>query len=182
MIKLFIDTETSGLSPSLHKTLTVGLLAADIEENYIDILGKRHIPIRHNNYNANPFALRINKINLENHHKLAIEPKKACANINSFLKENSLLKTPLVGHNISFDRNFVNALFLQGKTTCQLHSEQEDTRTIWKNLQYSGKIPSELRAKLGTIADYFKIDYSKAHDALADCHITAKVYQQMLKI
>lgn len=182
MIRLILDTETSGLSSLKHKTLTVGMVAADIEENYLDILGESHIFIKHDEYNANPFALRVNKINLEEHHKIGITPKKACENINTFIKTNKLLKTPLVGHNIPFDMNFIKALFQQGKTSCKLHYELEDTRNMWKRLQYLQKVPTDSRARLKDLANHFQIDYSKAHDALADCHITAKVYQKMLQL
>ena len=182
MKRLVIDTETTGLSPRFNKTLTVGMLLVDVEENYLDILDKNHIFIKHDRYNANSSALKVNGINLKEHNKIAIEPQKACLQINSFIDKNSILQTPLVGHNISFDRGFISALFDQGEQNSTLHHQHEDTRWIWKRLQNQGKIPFELRAKLGTIAEYFDIDYTKAHDALADCHITAKVYQKMLSI
>jgi len=43
-------------------------------------------------------------------------------------------------------------------------------------------VPIHLRGNLATVANYFDIDYTKAHDALADCHITAQVYHKMLQI
>ena len=124
--------------------------------------------------------MKINKIDLKQHALKAVHPQKACNQINTFIEKNDIYKTPLVGHNIHFDKGFLNALFKQGETNPLLHTESEDTMRIWRNLQKQNIIPRHLRATLGTLANHFQIDYTKAHDALADCHITAQVYHKML--
>lgn len=181
MKRLILDTETTGLSPRFNKTLTVGLVLADFKPKTFKILNQDHIFIKHSQYNANPFAMRINKINLEHHHKIAIPACKACNQINSFIKKNKALTTPLVGHNLRFDNNFLSALFNNEDIQPLFHHEQEDTMQIWKNLQKQNIVPQG-KASLKTVASHFEIDYSNAHDALADCHITAQVYHKMLKI
>ncbi|MBS3087953.1 3'-5' exonuclease [Candidatus Pacearchaeota archaeon] len=182
MNRLIIDTETTGLSPNFNKTLTVGLLLIDVEKTHLDILAQNHIFIKHKNYNINPQALKVNGINIDEHNLHACPPSKACSQINTFIKKNSLQKTPIVGHNIHFDKAFLNSLFQQGETKPIFHDEYEDTIKIWKELQKKEIIPSHLRATLGTLATHFDIDYEKAHDALADCKITAQVYHEMLKL
>ena len=107
-------------------------------------------------------------------------PKLLTILAKGFIEKNDIYKTPLVGHNIHFDKGFLNALFKQGETNPLLHTESEDTMRIWRNLQKQNIIPRHLRATLGTLANHFQIDYTKAHDALADCHITAQVYHKML--
>jgi len=180
MKRLFIDTETTGLSPHFNKTLTVGMLLADVEKGFIEILDKNHIFIKHDRYNADPKALWINKINLERHHKIAIPPQKACTMINSFIEENSLQRTPLVGHNIGFDKGFLRSLFIESDNLPKFSSIHEDTIHIFKTLQRRGDIPLNIKATLSSVASFFQVDCSSAHDALADCHITAKVYHKML--
>jgi DNA polymerase III alpha subunit (gram-positive type) len=106
----------------------------------------------------------------------------ACYQINSFIEKNNLKNTLLVGHNFHFDRGFLNALFDQGESISKLNTEHDDTMRIWRNLKKEERVPSDLRSNLGTIANYFNIDYTKAHDALADCHITARVYHELLKV
>jgi len=182
MNRLIIDTETTGLSPRFNKTLTVGLLLVDIEKNHLNILDQNHIFIKHNNYNSNAEALKVNKIDLKQHTLKAVHPQKACSQINTFIKKTSSQQTPIVGHNIAFDKNFLGALFQQGETESLLHTKSEDTMRIWRNLQKENVIPNHLRANLGTLAEHFDIDYRKSHDALADCHITAQVYHKMLKL
>ena len=174
MKRLVIDTETTGLSPRFHKTLTVGMLLIDVENGFLDILDSNHIFVRHEHYNPTPEAMAISKIDLEKHHKIAIPPTKACTQINHFIERNGLHDTTLVGHNYQFDKGFLGALFNQGDTISKLHWRYDDTMWLWRNLQKAGSVPSDLRANLQTLADFFKIDYTRAHDALADCHITAK--------
>jgi DNA polymerase III alpha subunit (gram-positive type) len=182
MHRLIIDTETTGLSPNFNKTLTVGLLLIDVEKTHLNILDQNHIFVKQNKYNSTKEAMKVNKIDIEQHNLHAVHPQKACNQINMFIKKNSIHKTTLVGHNIHFDKGFLSALFNQGDTTPLLHHESEDTMRIWRNLQKQDKIPSHLRATLGSLATHFGIDYTKAHDALADCHITAQVYHKMLKL
>ncbi len=182
MHRLIIDTETTGLSPHFNKTLTIGLLLIDVEKTHLNILDQNHIFVKHKNYNSTREAMKVNKINIEQHNLHAVHPPKACTQINTFIKKNSATQIPLVGHNIHFDKGFLNALFQQGNTASLLHKESEDTMKIWRNLQKQDLIPNHLRATLGTLATHFDIDYTKAHDALADCHITAKVYHKMIKL
>lgn len=181
MKRLFIDTETTGLSPRFNKTLTVGLLLVDVEKTHLNILDQNHIFIKHDNYHATKGAMAVNKINLIQHNQIAVPPKKACNQINKFIEKNILHDIPLVGHNIAFDRGFLNSLFDQGGSLHKFHHEHEDTMWIWRNLQKRNKVPFG-RSNLQTVADFFKIDYTKSHDALADCEITAKVYWEMLKL
>jgi DNA polymerase III alpha subunit (gram-positive type) len=182
MNRLIIDTETTGLSPTFNKTLTVGLLLVDVEKTHLNILDQNHIFVKHNNYNSSKEAMKVNKIDIEQHNLHAVHPQKACNQINTFIQKNSIHQTPLVGHNIHFDKRFLSALFNQGETNSLFHTESEDTLSIWRNLQKQNIVPPHLRGKLGHIADHFDIDYRNAHDALADCHITAQVYHEMLKL
>ncbi len=179
MKRLVIDTETTGLSPNINKTLTIGLLLVDVEKDFLDILDSNHIFVKHKNYNSSKEAMAVNKIDLEQHNLHAVPPKKACNQINEFIEKNVLHETPLVGHNIAFDRGFLNALFDQGETFHKLHNKHEDTMWMWRSLQKQNKVPDG-RSTLQNVATHFGIDYTKAHDALADCEITAQVYHKLL--
>jgi len=177
-----IDTETTGLSPRINKTLTVGLLLIDVNHEFLDILDQSHIFIKHKRYNSNSEAMKVNKIDLIKHNKFAIKPKLACKQINGFVIKNKIRQIPLVGHNICFDKSFLNKLFDKEGSLSKLPTEHEDTMTFWNALKKSGDVPYGLRNNLQTLAEYFKVDYSGAHDALADCHITANVYHKMLRL
>jgi len=181
MKRLVIDTETTGLSPRFNKTLTVGMLLIDVEKNFLNFLDSNHIFIKHNSYNPTKKAMSVNKIDLIQHNQIAVPPKKACNQINKFIEKNVLHEIPLVGHNIAFDRGFLNSLFDQGETSHKFYHENEDTMWMWRNLQKRNIVPQG-RSNLQTVANHFNIDYTKAHDALADCEITAQVYHRMLSL
>jgi DNA polymerase III epsilon subunit-like protein len=180
MRHLVIDCETSGLSHQLNKVLTVGLVSAEINKKKLKIIDTHHVKVKHDNYNANPIALKINKINLKEHHKNAIYPKFACRKINDFIKDNSLSNSPILGHNLGFDFRFLNSLSMQGKTTLKMSGSSIDTMAIWRSLKSLGHVPFYLRSSLREVSEFFKIDNSNAHDALGDCIITAKVYHKLL--
>jgi DNA polymerase III alpha subunit (gram-positive type) len=182
MHKLIIDTETTGLSPHFNKTLTVGLLLIDVEKKHLKILNQNHIFVKHEKYNSNSKAMKVNKIDIEQHNLHAVHPSKACNQINAFIQKNSCQEIPLVGHNIHFDKGFLSALFKQGDSLPLFHHQSEDTLSIWRSLQKQNLVPPQLRGTLGHLAEHFGIDYEKAHDALADCHITAQIYHKMLKL
>lgn len=182
MLRLVMDTETTGLSPRFNKTLTVGMLLVDVEKDFLKIIDENHVFVKHDTYSSNASAMKVNGINLAEHDKIAVRPKIACNQINSFVEKHVLRDVPLVGHNFHFDRGFLAALFDQGESISKLSTEHDDTMRIWRNLKKEGKAPTDSRSNLGTIANYFDIDYTKAHDALADCHITARVYHQLIRM
>lgn len=180
MLRLVMDTETTGLSPRFNKILTVGMLLIEVSEDSFEVIDEAHIFVKHDIYSSNASAMKVNGINLVEHDKIAVVPKIACEQINSFIEKHKIRDVLLVGHNFHFDRRFLAALFDQGESISKLNTEHEDTMRIWRELKKCGKVPDDLRSNLGTIAEYFDIDYTHAHDALADCHITARVYHKLL--
>jgi DNA polymerase-3 subunit epsilon/ribonuclease T len=182
MEMLVIDTETTGLYPKINKTLTVGLLYTDIEKDFLKIINSKHILVKHENYNVDPEALIVNKINLNEHHKIALSSHKACKKINNFIEKNNLQKTTLLGHNINFDIRFLQELFKQGDSISLLPKEYTDTMHLWDYMKRKNLISFQLRNNLQTLAEFFNVDYTKSHSALGDCQITANVYQKMINM
>ncbi len=182
MKRLIIDTETTGLSPRFNKVLTVGMLLVDVEKSHLDILNQKHVFIKHKHYNSQSEAMKVNKIDLQEHSLHAVRPEKACSQINNFIQKNSCQKISIVGHNIGFDERFLSTLFRRSEADYPFLGSSEDTMKIWRTLQKQELVPSHLRANLNSLATHFDIDYTKAHDALADCRITARVYHEMLKL
>lgn len=181
---LIIDTETTGLSHNYNQVLTVGMLLAEIEDD-LDFIDSKHIKIKYDKYNVSGIALKINKINLKVHHKIGINPKKACSEINNFILDNKINKfknIPLIGHNISFDMRFLRELYKRERKEFLLDMETIDTRQLWINLKNKGIIPNNLRGNLRTLAEHFNVDYTQAHDALEDCKITAQVFHKIINL
>lgn len=182
MERLVIDTETGGLRPYEYSLLSVGMLLVDVTPKRLNFLEEAHVFVKHDEYNVSRMALRINGINLKEHHKIGISPNKACVKINSFVEKNILYETPILGHNVHFDVNFISALFEGERLRYPFCRAKDDTRFIWQGYKRRGLVDPFTNAKLGTIANHFDIDYSNAHDALEDCKITAKVFQKLMEM
>ncbi len=182
MRHLVIDCETTGLSHCNNQVLTVGLLDAEITKNKLKINESDHVLIKHKNYNVSPMAIKINKIDLKEHHKNALPLKKACKSINNFITNNKLNEVPVLGHNLGFDFRFLAAMSEKAKTELEMSWNPVDTMQIWRTLRAEGKVPYNSKSNLKTLSKYFQLDYTKAHHALHDCVITSKVYHNLLKI
>lgn len=180
MRALIIDTETTGLSHNYNQILTLGMLLAEFNEEGIFPIDSRHIRIRHERYNVNPMALKINKINLTEHHKIAIDAEEAISEINDFILLNKIGDIPMIGHNISFDIRFLREFYRQNEKEYVLDYEVIDTRQLWIQLKEKGVIPMHLKGNLRCVSEHLCVDYDNAHDALGDCLITANVFHKML--
>ena len=179
---LVIDCETTGLSPTNNQILTVGLLLVEIRREEYDIIDSEHLKIKHRVYHVSGIALKINKINLKDHHREAIDIEEACRIINQFIEKYDLYGTPLLGHNIKFDLAFIENLFSGTGKEFNHCLEHIDTWHIWNSLKREGIIPFELKGNLKVLAKYFQVSYKGAHDALVDCKITTEVYHNLLGV
>lgn len=179
---LVIDTETSGLFPSKYQMLTLGMVLIEVDSDGLGILEERHIPFGYEVYNISRSAMRVNGIDIEEHKRVAVPVEVAIGQVHDFLDEFDLRGVPILGHNVNFDERFIRSTFEGYGSVYPFHEERVDTLYIWRKLKRDGKIDQEYNSKLGTLAEYFGIDYSKAHDALEDCRITARVYFEILKI
>ncbi len=182
MRHLVVDCETTGLSHEKNKVLTVGMLHANIDVDDLEIVDREHIKVKHDEYNPSGIALKINRINLAEHHECSIYPKFACEQIDDFIKSNCLMQAPVLGHNIQFDFRFLRALHLQGGRNFGIEGESVDTMRIWRALRARGHVPLEMKSSLKVLSKYFGVSYAGAHDALEDCRITAEVYQELLRL
>lgn len=83
----------------------------------------------------------------------------------------------LIGHNIgTFDLLMLYDLF-EDRMNIVLDNDYVDTLYLAQNC-----VNDIENYKLETLAKYFKVDYSNAHRALADCHITKQCYDSLRKV
>lgn len=180
MKRLVIDTETGGLRPREHSLLTIGMVLVDFTPKRIEFIDEKHIFLKHEVYHVGRTAMRINGINLEEHHAKGVLPKFAFKEMDAFMGTHDLFNTMILGHNVHFDINFLKVFFDSLGEDFLFSKDKEDTRYMWERLRRQGLVHPFKDAKLGTIANHFGIDYSGAHDAINDCKITAQVYRGML--
>lgn len=79
----------------------------------------------------------------------------------------------IVGHNITFDINFIRAACdqLYGKS---FYNDYINTLRISKNIVHTVK-----NHRLETLAEYFDIKPDEAHRALADCYTTYELFKKL---
>lgn len=179
---LSIDTETGGLSPINEDLLSIGL--AVWEDG---VVGKQK-EILVKGTRVTQAAMMINKINLEEHNKNALEPSAAPYQMIKFVTEENLFQYPviLLGHNIHHDVSFLRAHF-------QRHSKlifnsyfsyrTVDTMSILYFLFEVGIIEKRLDT-LDQALIYFglPLDRGTRHTALGDALHVCTLYNHLLKI
>lgn len=160
------DLETTGLSCYEHEIIEIG--AIKVENNqpvatYSSLVKpKNRIPYFITNINGISNQMVQNAVRID-------------SALTEFL--NFAGDAPLLGHNInSFDMKFINTASekLFGE---MVQNDYVDTLLLAR--KYMRNIRSH---SLSNLCQYFKIDSSGAHRALADCTMTNGVYQALRRL
>ena len=175
-----LDVESCGLDIS-KSLLSVYLVILDENLNPIDELDLLTKP-NDGVYHLTAEALGVNGINIVEHDKVAITADYAGTKIYDFLNKNNpngKVKLIPVGHNVTFDIEFVCAHTLAKKSWSKFCGYRcLDTGTISQFLIARGELP-QMSASLGTIAAHFGIEFA-AHTAKGDTLATVAVLKKML--
>lgn len=174
------DCETGGLNPNSNTLLTIYMAILDENMNKIDELDLKLKP-DDGAYVYDQEALDVNKINLEEHDKVAIKYSQAIPIIENFLKKYSPKKRGIrpAGHNIAFDIAFLKGQLKIDKIwEDKCHYRVLDTTPITTFMQDIGVWPEKL-GSLTSLVEYFKIPMMNAHTAKDDVLMWIEVYKQM---
>jgi DNA polymerase III epsilon subunit-like protein len=184
---LVIDTETTGLNPTMNDLLSVGMVEIEILGPGRAVVGiSKEVLIRSPEYVVSPKALEINGINLVEHHAKALSQEDAETEIINFLEmlgfgpEN---KVVCVGHNVAFDIGFLQN-FLGYQTWNKYFGHRHiDTTSVAKALYHAGIVGQDVSRS----ADLFErfspgTTTLPLHTALGDSLRTAYAYVAMIKL
>jgi len=177
---LFADVETGGLNPEKHSLLQVGI-AAYKDGKIVDTL---NIFIKEDTYCVTPEAMKINGLDLAEIKKNGIDKFAAVDMIVRFIEKNFGTEKPiLTGHNVNFDKNFLQQLFLYTSNNIEkfIGHRMIDTMSLLWGLYDAGKVPFEACNSKGAF-DHFEIVVEKLHDALDDTLATVKLYKECIKL
>lgn len=180
---IFIDVETGGLDPKRDSLLSLG--AVYIENgNPVDEREWLVRPEDKNKTVASWLALEINKIEIGKHLEEA-EPYISAA-LSFMLKRfvyYPLNKKPFLGgHNIQFDKSFLQEQFLTKAALKHFSHRMIDTCSIARVLVDAGLIPEDAHSSQGLI-DFFKIELKgQRHSALTDAWVAWDLYKAMVKM
>ncbi|MGB4658979.1 MAG: 3'-5' exonuclease [Mobilitalea sp.] len=171
-IEHFIDTyvvfdlETTGLSCYEHEIIEIGAIKVEnnrVVDTYSSFVKpKNNIPY---------YITRINGIS----NQMVRNAPGIDSALTEFLEFTG--EYPLLGHNIiSFDMKFINVVSkdLYG---AGVHNDYIDTLLLSR--QHLRNIKSH---SLSSLCQYFDIDTSGAHRALADSEMTNGIYQKLRKL
>ncbi len=160
-----VDIETTGLSPRTDEIIEIG--AIKVREN--KIVDTFNTLLKIDSY-LNPFITRLTGITNEMLEE-GIEQEEALEEFVEFTGEDIIM-----GHNVNFDINFI---YDKCKTYLDYYLSNDfvDTMRIAKHV-----LPNVRNYKLGTLADYFDVDYRNAHRGLIDVEITYEVYNKMKEL
>lgn len=171
------DCETTGLNDKCD-LLTVSFIILDENLESIDTL---NIKLRQNDgYYIYPEALKINKIDIINHHKESIDIIDARDRLLKFLEKNkSNYRLIPIGHNIQFDIKFIkkSGLLLCEEYDKYISYNVMDTLIISQFLKLSGKLNSRQNLSLISLCKSCNLvrDESLEHSAEYDIKMTIEL-------
>lgn len=171
--KIFLDCETTGLSPAKHQILTIGIVITD--EKLQPVFEKEYLVKKEPWSEVNPFALAVNKIHLPTHNIKAKPEKAVCCEIAKDIKKHAGGKIVAVGHNLGFDMKFLGPMFERHEMDFPFSYDSEDTMQMARELIKKGRICA-CNAKLGTLCEHFNYSGGNFHNALGDVKATAFIY------
>jgi DNA polymerase III epsilon subunit-like protein len=182
---LFIDTETGGLNCKTDALLTMAMVVW----NNGTILSRDEIFIQPEGRTVDPGALKINKIDMVEHMKVAVPRAEAAEQFATWLKcawngsGKAWDKPILAGHNLPFDLGFLRELFPPGVFDDMISRRFLDTWTILMFMEHAGFVPA-WNAKLEKACAYFKVPFeqSEKHTSLGDIVATARLYTRLIDV
>ena len=177
---VFIDTETGGTNPEKHSLFSIGLIVWDVHKG---IIAEKEFFVASKEYRQTKESKRVNKINVEEHNKIAIPPNQVISEMLEYLGEyiEDEETFHIIGHNVQFDIGFIKYLFKEcNKSYDKYFSHRSiDTYSVYKTLEISGKIDDSIESSDDAFA-YFGIVVDGRHSAIGDCRATVKLYEKLI--
>lgn len=167
---IVVDTETGGLSPSEFDILSVGVVP--IKDGHI-LDGKEFLV---KGYRVGAKAMEVNKINLDEHNKVAMDRNEAIVAIEEYITS-VMGDTPYVtvGHNLQFDLKFLDQL---GSRAGELFNVRNsvDTKQLATFFKATGFFEDNQKTSLTDLVQSLNIPSpGEAHNALVDAVLTGRL-------
>lgn len=180
-----LDLETTGLDPSVDSIIEIGAIryvGCEKTESFSTLVrpDRYMVPLH-------PDAAFDDYVDIDGEKAYFVDPfiTKLTGITNSMLIEAPGIKESIqkavdfigdsivVGHNVNYDINFMYDAY---KTYCgkEFANDYVDTLRIAKKL--FREFPHH---RLKDLSEHYKVDYSSAHRALADCEMTNEILKRM---
>lgn len=198
-MKIVVDCETGGLDPRQHSLFTAGFVHIPSFESFF-------LEVKEPLFVTTPEALRINELDLWSLSN-ALPPYEAVRQLEDWVlrmylrhesaaSRSSYPRVTPVGHNVSFDRGFLQRLYHlsagENRSINAASSRSQfdttwsyrclDTCAIARFLKDAGLMPGLVSAKLDDLICFFEIKLQHPrHSALGDAFATAEIYLKMVE-
>lgn len=180
---LFLDTETTGLDHSKHAVIQIaGIIEIDgVERERFNLTCR---PFQ--DQVLDPKALAVNKKTPAQIKELPL-PGKTFDDLQEILNRyidryNKVDKFYLVGQNVAFDYQFLDAFFKRNGNSylyAYIHYDKIDLVALTAAFKVAGVINPD-NVRLETVAKVFGITFD-THDAAADIAVTREIFYRFIK-
>lgn len=186
MKKLWIDTETLGLTPGKYSLVQIAAI--------FDYGNDRH-DFNMTAQTNRPFKAQVLALATNNYHEkdtsLMVEPQKLAWEFLRFLIKcrelNGGFKLTIAGHNPRFDLDHIKAFYEQnvfGLDGIEDFFDYHilDTVTVAKTLQEINLLEYKQRLSLSALCERFNISQVSAHDAMSDVKAARELFYKMINL
>ncbi|PIR47152.1 MAG: hypothetical protein COV07_00570 [Candidatus Vogelbacteria bacterium CG10_big_fil_rev_8_21_14_0_10_45_14] len=175
----FIDLETTGLDPTRHEIIEIGLVLVKqkrTKKRGYELLALKEWDVKVKPMriqDADKIALKINGYREEDW-KSAINLKRALEKLSKLTKG-----AIIVAQNIAFDWAFLEKAYREYGVPMGMHSKRKlDTVSIWFAKYHNDPVPEKF--SLYHMAKYTGVKNIKAHTALSDARATFEIYKKVM--
>lgn len=172
----FIDIETTGFNVETQEIIEIGCVIVEQKNGQLcSLIDEFEIKIKPERLDlADPEALSINGYN-EAEWLFASDLKTSMQLFSDKTKE-----CIFVAHNVAFDWSFIAKAFATTGIENKLFYQKIDTISFALAKLHNNTAITKL--SLAALCDYFGIENTRAHTALADARATAELYRKLLEI
>jgi len=162
---VLVDIETTGLSPQKDDIIEIGAMKVknnQVVDTYTALLKiDRKVP---------SYITKLTGITTEMLETDGKDATDVLKEFRAFAGEDII-----VGHNVNFDINFIY-------DKCEKYLDNPLPNDFIDTMKIAKRLVDTPNYKLGTLAEYFCVDYNGAHRGLKDVEITYEVYNKLKNI
>ena len=175
---IVVDVETGGLDPQNSALLDIAALSLTLDKKGKMVIDESFEVscIPDERCTIVPEALKINKINLEEHALKAVNEQKSMRKFFQFcrkaIKKHDCQRGILVGHNANFDLSFITAAAARhGVKRNPFHPF-----SVMDTVGLAGLVYGQTVLKVAAQKAGIPFDDAKAHSAMYDTRVTAELF------
>jgi DNA polymerase III epsilon subunit-like protein len=184
-----VDTETTGLDPEVHDIVQIAVLPLDSEIRPLEGILPFNMHLKPKRpQNADPKALKINRLNLVELIERGMEPDRGADIFMEWFEKLNLgynKRIAPLGHNYPFDRGFIHG-WLGPKNyefAFDYHVRDSVSAALFLNdrAAFHAEAAPYPKVNLKYLCSQLGVENQGAHDALQDCLATAECYRRMMQ-